>query len=180
MEGEARPLPHHEWWLDVGEAPTSSSFIFSTADVFRVHSAGIAGINKTVAISSITQTSDLTYAIHTLNTWVLTEMWFIIIFGSIPPLRLFFVRFRQNMKPPSSYASNNIARSAHVDPSRGNDDAWVPLGDRAKAWATYDPSTKRVYNSRKAESEEEILPERSHGDQIVVTHETQIKREDIA
>jgi hypothetical protein len=106
-------------------------------------------------------------------------MWFIIIFGSIPVLRLFFIRFGQNIKTPASNPFDHTPRSAHLNPSRSKNDTWVPLSDRAKAWATYDPSTKRVYNSRGAESEEEILPERSRGAQIVVTHETQVKREDL-
>lgn len=147
-------------------------------DVLHLRSAGIAGINKTIAISTITQTSDLTYAIHSLNTWVLTEMWFIIIFGSIPVLRLFFIRFRQNIKTSAKYQFDNTP-SAHLNPSGSNNDNWVPLDDRAKAWATYDPSTKRVYSTHRPESEEEILPERSQGGQIVVTHETQVKRDDL-
>ncbi|KAE8367569.1 hypothetical protein BDV27DRAFT_142711 [Aspergillus caelatus] len=64
--------------------------------------AGIAGINKTIAIASITH-DDLTYGIYKLNTWVLTEMWFIIIFGSIPVLRPFFVRFTQDIKSAAGY-----------------------------------------------------------------------------
>ncbi|KNG90331.1 hypothetical protein ANOM_001465 [Aspergillus nomiae NRRL 13137] len=74
--------------------------------------AGIAGINKTIAIASITL-DDLAYEIYKLNTWVLTEMWFIIIFGSIPVLRLFFVRFTQDIKCAAGYGHS----SSRTNPS---------------------------------------------------------------
>ena len=48
------------------------------------------------------------------------------------------------------------------------------------SYLTFDPSTKRVYNPRRAESEEEILPERSRGGKIAVTREIQFKRDDLA
>lgn len=65
------------------------------ANTSRSYRAGVAGINKTIAI---TEATDQTYAIAQLNIWVLTEMWFILIFGSIPVLRPFFVRFSQSIK----------------------------------------------------------------------------------
>ncbi|KAJ5286648.1 hypothetical protein N7478_002334 [Penicillium angulare] len=41
---------------------------------------------------------DKTSVITKLAIWVVTEMWFIIIFGSIPTLRMLFVRFSQDIK----------------------------------------------------------------------------------
>ncbi|KAG6993885.1 hypothetical protein G7Y79_00050g086220 [Physcia stellaris] len=136
--------------------------------------AGIAGINKTIAISLITQTSDITYSIYSLNTWVLTEMWFIIIFGSIPVLRPFFIRFGQTIRTtPSGH------RSSRQNTNRSKNDIWVPLEDRGNAWATCDTS-KLAYSSRDAESEEEILPRSSGVGQIMVTRDVQVTRKDMA
>ena len=102
-------------------------------------------------------------------------MWFIIIFGSIPVLRILFLRFGQNTKTPASSTFDHTQRSAHLNRGRSANDNWVPLGDTADTRAIYDPSKKQVY---KAESEE-TLPERSREGYIVVTHETQVKREDL-
>lgn len=176
MEGEAQLVPHYGWWLNVRSPGTIPKSPSSTTDASHLCSAGIAGINKTIAIASITQTSDITYAIYALNTWVLTEMWFIIIFGSIPVLRLLFIRFTQSTKTSASYPFDQGQRSGpHMHLSRSTNDTWVQLGDRAETHATYDPSSKRAYT---AESEEDILPDRTGDGHIMVTRETQVKRED--
>lgn len=95
------------------------------------HRAGIAGINKTLAIASITQVEDLTYAIFKLNTWVLTEMWFIIIFGSIPVLRPFFVRFTQDIRSAIDDSSKRSDTSRrYLSESRNRRESWVQLSDR--------------------------------------------------
>lgn len=73
-------LSHRGRRIDVCPAPSS----IRTRNGFSLlYRAGIAGINKTIAIASITHEDDLTYALYRLNTWVLAEMWFIIIFGSM-------------------------------------------------------------------------------------------------
>lgn len=173
MEGENQPVPGHGWRLDVRN-PCHVLSSRSATNAFLFCSAGIAGINKTIAIASITQTSDLTYAIFALNTWVLTEMWFIIIFGSIPVLRLLFIRIGQSSKTPASSTFDHAQRSNHLNLSRSANDTWMPLHDRADARAIYDPSAKQMYK----EESDDALPDRSQG-RIRVTHETQIKREDL-
>ncbi|KAJ5787939.1 hypothetical protein N7457_002929 [Penicillium paradoxum] len=76
--------------------------MFKGVDITR---AGSAAIVKGTSISNITEIADQTYAIAILNIWVMTEMWFIIIFGSIPVLRPFFVRFTQDIKGATGHAS---------------------------------------------------------------------------
>ncbi|CEO60460.1 hypothetical protein PMG11_05087 [Penicillium brasilianum] len=100
--------------------------------------AGIAGINKTIAIASITHVEDLTYAIYQLNTWVLTEMWFIIIFGSIPVLRPFFVRFTQDIKSVTGYSSKNRSNTGgYSDGSNNKRESWVQLSEQLPGtWAS--------------------------------------------
>ncbi|KAJ5923774.1 hypothetical protein N7454_009019 [Penicillium verhagenii] len=96
--------------------------------------AGIAGINKTIAIASITEAEDLTYAIYKLNTWVLTEMWFIIIFGSIPTLRLFFIKFTQDLKSATDFSSRSSGKRStgqgYLTDSQEQHQSWVELNDR--------------------------------------------------
>ncbi|KAF7586329.1 hypothetical protein BBP40_009057 [Aspergillus hancockii] len=103
-------------------------------DIETTPRAGIAGINKTIAIASITHT-DLTYGIYKLNTWVLTEMWFIIIFGSIPVLRPFFVRFTHDIK---TAAGNGRSRSQtnpldYMNGSRPQHESWIQLDERSNS-----------------------------------------------
>ncbi|KAK5120791.1 hypothetical protein LTR85_005857 [Meristemomyces frigidus] len=52
--------------------------------------AAAAGVMKTIYIELITATTDATYAISPLVIWAYTEMWIIIILGSIPSLRVYF------------------------------------------------------------------------------------------
>jgi hypothetical protein len=125
--------------------------------------AGIAGINKTIAIASITQTQDITYAIYKLNTWVLTEMWFIIVFGSIPVLRPLFRRFTQDLKTVTGKSRDLTNPSTHLSTRRNANDSWMQLDDRrSHAWVAHE------YRSQRGESEEEILTGPSQ-DQIIVT-----------
>jgi len=95
-------------------------------------------------------------------------MWFIIIFGSVPSLRVFSTRASQNPQTSTSVPSDYNRRHSFPNPRRGNE-TWVPPSDRRKTWAGYMPSGK-------AESEREILSERP-GRQIVVTRETEVKRD---
>lgn len=141
-----------------------------------VSSAAIAGICKTIAISAITHTSDITYAIHTLNTWVLTEMWFIIIFGSIPVLRTFFMRFFQNVSTSSDYPLEYPTRTA---PGRNvsSKSNWLPLEASPRTWATCEPSTQMTSNSRTAESEDESPAKVLGSGQIMVTHTAHVQKE---
>ncbi|CAK3792472.1 Hypothetical predicted protein [Lecanosticta acicola] len=59
--------------------------------------AAIAGIIKTIYIKLITATTDITYAEHPLLIWAYTEMWLIIILGSIPQLRVMFAFLRSEI-----------------------------------------------------------------------------------
>ncbi|PLB41380.1 uncharacterized protein BDW47DRAFT_115523 [Aspergillus candidus] len=96
--------------------------------------SGIAGLNKTV---SITQNTELigTGTTSKVNVWALTEMWFIIIFGSIPVLRACFVRFTQDIKKTAARSSG-----ASSDPS-DPDGSWVELHNRSQSvWVTRGPT----------------------------------------
>ncbi|GIJ97932.1 hypothetical protein Aspvir_000038 [Aspergillus viridinutans] len=142
--------------------------------------AGIAGINKTVAISTIVETDDQTYAIAKLNTWVLTEMWFILIFGSIPVLRPFFVRFSQSIKTVAGYSSSRSR--AHADGDRSGsrpiDEIWINLdGQQHSPWMVNGPRMKKgVSMGIQGSSQEDILST-AYPDQIVVTKKTTVMEE---
>ncbi|GJN77429.1 O-methyltransferase [Purpureocillium lilacinum] len=143
--------------------------------------AGVAGINKTVAIATITQTQDITYAIAKLNTWVLTEMWFIIIFGSIPVLRPFFVRFSQSIKGTtgSACSRDRTGRSTKTSRSREQDDSWMQLYDRPAAFRVCrDPSvTSRETDDHAGTGDEQCLTNRGSGGVIVVTKDVSVVSE---
>ncbi|KAI9043610.1 uncharacterized protein KD926_003380 [Aspergillus affinis] len=118
--------------------------------------AGIAGINKTIAIANITEATDQTYSIAQLNIWVLTEMWFILIFGSIPVLRPFFVRFSQSIKSTAYGSSRNQSMQPH---SGSNNDAWMYLRDRPeRSWVSRGSEKGgKETNVFRSNSQEEIL-----------------------
>ncbi|EAW14625.1 putative O-methyltransferase [Aspergillus clavatus NRRL 1] len=108
--------------------------------------AGVAGINKTFAIATIAETKDQTYAIAKLNTWVLTEMWFILIFGSIPGLRPFFLRFSQSIKSVASSSGSRSGTHSAGNPSEPDPprETWTDLVDRSHhPWTAHGPRTTR-------------------------------------
>lgn len=70
------------------------STILTTRSLYR---AGSAAIVKGISIKNITNIEDNTYAMANLNIWVFTEMWFVIIFGSIPTLRKVFIQFSRDI-----------------------------------------------------------------------------------
>ncbi|KAJ6008468.1 hypothetical protein N7540_012444 [Penicillium herquei] len=142
--------------------------------------AGIAGINKTIAIASILQSSDLTYAIYKLNTWVLTEMWFIIIFGSIPTLRPFFVRFTQDIRSAAGFSSRSSGKRStgrgYLDDSREQNQAWVPLNEQTpKPWSL--PGNAVTCASRHSAVSKQDAGIEASGKQILVTKKTTITSE---
>jgi len=171
------PLPHHGRRRDVGIYDPN----FSLRELTLGCRAGVAGINKTVAIATITQTQDITYAIAKLNTWVLTEMWFIIIFGSIPVLRPFFVRFSQSIKGTtgSARSRDRTGRSTKTSRSREQDDSWMQLYDRPAAFRVCrDPSvTSRETDDHAGTGDEQCLTNRGSGGVIVVTKDVSVVSE---
>lgn len=145
-----------------------------------LYSAGIAGINKTIAIASITHVQDLTYAIYKLDIWVLTEMWVIIIFGSIPVLRPFFVRFIQDIKGATGHASDRSNYRGYSSETRDQRDSWVQLYDHShEAWATHGSLQAATMTTTRAsvnadQREDWETAER----QIVVTKDTTVLSEE--
>ncbi|KAJ3498636.1 hypothetical protein NLG97_g965 [Lecanicillium saksenae] len=170
--------------------------------------AAVAGINKTIAIATITQ-NDITYAIAKLNTWVLTEMWFIIIFGSIPVLRPFFVRFSQQLRgtsdgdanlraqePRFNFGSRRPTRERPVQTSEnggsvnkpwrgdGRDDTWLQLDDRPCEYSAHTSARRpssQFENSEHQDAGIDVLEtQQSKGstDGIMVTTETTVTTEE--
>ena len=118
--------------------------------------SGIAGLNKTVAITQNTQLID-SGTTSKVNLWALTEMWFIIIFGSIPVLRACFVRFTQDIK-------KTAARSSGSSPDPSDPDvSWNELHNRSQ----------RVWVTRGSTHATESCPVQ----QILVTTDTSVVRE---
>ena len=106
-------------------------------------------------------------------------MWFIIIFGSIPVLRPFFIRFGQTIKTSTNQSSDLNRRSEQQNTGRSKNDTWIPLGDRANAWTTCDPMASKAKNSVDAGSEEDILTGRSRSGHIMVTRDVQVTSKDV-
>ncbi|KAE8378660.1 hypothetical protein BDV26DRAFT_292056 [Aspergillus bertholletiae] len=142
--------------------------------------AGIAGINKTIAIASITQ-DDLTYGIYKLNTWVLTEMWFIIIFGSVPVLRPFFVRFTQDVKSAAGYGTSRSRTnpSDYLSSGRNNRESWMQLGDQSQGTCVSHVSAyaKKDSGLQDGQNHEDTHGRRQPGRQIYVTRHTSVESE---
>ncbi|KAJ5093721.1 hypothetical protein N7456_009582 [Penicillium angulare] len=147
--------------------------------------AGIAGINKTIAIASILQAEDLTFAIYRLNTWVLTEMWFIIIFGSIPTLRPIFVKFTQDIKSATGISSRNTTKSSnsrgYLNDSRERRQSLVPLNELGpQPWNT--PGLAKTSVSHEIDStgnnREAVETIEPNNQQILVTKKTTIISEE--
>lgn len=150
------------------------------SNVHPFHRAGIAGINKTVAISTIAETADQTYAIAKLNTWVLTEMWFILVFGSIPVLRPFFVRFSQSIKSVAGYSGSRSRTHTDGDRrgSRPNNETWISLdGQQRSPWIANGPRTKKGVSVGIHGGSEENILSATYPDQIVVTKRTTVMEE---
>lgn len=104
-------------------------------------------------------------------------MWFIIIFGSIPVLRSFFMRFANNVATSSGYPFESTSRSNPPSPNHSSKNNWIPLDETSKAWTTCEPSTETAYNSRENESEENILPEMLRNGQITVTKTAHVQKD---
>ncbi|KAK0770378.1 hypothetical protein LTS02_017743 [Friedmanniomyces endolithicus] len=73
--------------------------------------AGVAGIVKTISIESITLTDDISYAILDLLIWVMTEVWFIIIFGSLPAIRAVIYSAGRSLKTMTQASGGKINQS---------------------------------------------------------------------
>ena len=94
--------------------------------------AGVAGIMKTISIEGITHTQDISYVTVDLLIWVLTEVWFIIIFGSLPTIRTVLQTAGHRVKTiTQGSARNTINKSSKHSHSRSND--WMELSARGVA-----------------------------------------------
>lgn len=76
----------------------------------------------------------------------MTEMWFIIIFGSIPALRTLFVRLAQNIKIATGRPRKRRTRSAYGTASSKLNEVWVQLSGSTHPWATYDSSPHDAFS----------------------------------
>ena len=87
-------------------------------------------------------------------------MWFIIIFGSIPVLRPFFIRFAQSIKTATGNPSKRSSLPTYLSTSRTPNDVWVQLEGKPHARAVNDSAKSKLsYHSRRGgESKEEIMP----------------------
>lgn len=104
-------------------------------------------------------------------------MWFIIIFGSIPVLRSFFMRFVQNGTSNSNYPLDYTSRTTPGRDLSSKSD-WLPLDAGPRAWTTCEPSTQTGSNLRNAESEEGSLTDMLRSGQITVTQTAHVEKED--
>ncbi|KAI5370483.1 hypothetical protein Slin14017_G013620 [Septoria linicola] len=110
--------------------------------------AGIAGIIKTVQLSSIIH---IQYHYATIVMWILTETWFIIIFGSITTTRPSFVAIGRHIKLVSSGFFGSTLHTGQTDNS-----ASMELSQRTTDHGS--DAQKPISNSRQEHdlSEDEI------------------------
>jgi hypothetical protein len=107
-------------------------------------------------------------------------MWFILIFGSIPVLRPFFVRFSQSIKTVAGYSSSRSRTHADGDRSgsRPNDETWINLdGQQHNPWIANGPRTKKGVSVGIHGGSEENILSTTYPDQIVVTKKTTVMEE---
>lgn len=117
--------------------------------------------------------------IYKLNTLTLTEMWFIIIFGSIPTLRPFFVKFIQDIKIAASLPSRNSrSRSGagvYTKDSREHRESWIHLNQRLPdPWSTHRTTASASCNM---DFRQQILDLERNEQDILVTKNTTVVSE---
>ncbi|KAF2148954.1 hypothetical protein K461DRAFT_282432 [Myriangium duriaei CBS 260.36] len=84
-----------------------------------------AGIIRCIFLDHLTKTVDVTYEFSPFLLWAITEMWFVIILGSIPPLRPLFERvFLGKVKTISG--ASKPAGSGNQDYLKMND-SWAMI-----------------------------------------------------
>ena len=139
--------------------------------------AGIAGIIKTVEIEGILRTTDISYATVPLLIMVMTEVWFIIIFGSLPALRSTFVSAGKRALTATGRTARSKNKSEGSFPGSNNHNAdWVELAGKRSSGRlngghrVYVTSHGNGMRSMSNDSEERILSDEG----IVLTTETKI------
>ncbi|KAK0932611.1 hypothetical protein LTR29_015810 [Friedmanniomyces endolithicus] len=141
--------------------------------------ASAAGIVKTYQISTITHTQDITYAILDLLIFVSTEMWLIMIFGSLPTVCGTIVTTGKTMKAMATGRNqiSEISDSGEMFHHAAGE-SWIRLsnvgkqyGSRATASAGGLPALGTTG------SEEQILRQQLGNEGIQMTRETTVKSE---
>ncbi|KAK0301577.1 hypothetical protein LTR82_018238 [Friedmanniomyces endolithicus] len=138
-----------------------------------------AGIVKTYQISAITHAQDITYAILDLLIFVSTEMWLIMIFGSLPTVCGTIVTKGKNMKARATGQSHISELSGSGGTSHhARSESWIVLSSVAKQYGS------RVAASAGGppalsitESEEQILQPRLENEGIKIIREITIESE---
>jgi hypothetical protein len=104
-------------------------------------------------------------------------MWFIIIFGSIPVLRPFFVRFTQDLKSATGYSSKNRSNTGgYGDGVYHKRESWVQLNEQpAGAWASQSTAFADITHDADGASRDESPP--AGFPHIVVTKDTSVVSE---
>ncbi|GAM89067.1 hypothetical protein ANO11243_071020 [Dothideomycetidae sp. 11243] len=123
-----------------------------------------AAIMRTYYITKLRHPTDPTWDLVPFLAWASTELWFVIIIGSIPPLRPLFIRWFGNTK---SLLSGSATRS------RTGKNSTIPLrsvnGTNAGTMmTTKNEITSRIMTNPDG-SEENILPRKGNGEQIMVS-----------
>lgn len=106
-------------------------------------------------------------------------MWFIIIFGSIPTLRLFFIKFTQDLKSATGFSSRSSGKQSNGQgymSDREPRQSWVELSDRPPgSWNPHATAiTSATHDSEEAQRREEAEP---NDQQILVTKDTVVSEE---
>ncbi|KUJ10332.1 uncharacterized protein LY89DRAFT_723577 [Mollisia scopiformis] len=114
--------------------------------------ASVCAVVKTVELSTLTATSDLTFELANLNIWASTEMWVVFIVGCIPTTRPLFVKVLDVVVSSGNRTFRTGRGYTEQDNSNTNTSR-----SRAYSESRKNPSKITTIVS-KNESEENILP----------------------
>ncbi|KAF2156555.1 hypothetical protein K461DRAFT_288959 [Myriangium duriaei CBS 260.36] len=123
----------------------------------------IAAIMRTYYISKLINPADPTWDLVSFLAWASTELWFVIIIASIPPLRPLFIRWFGNT---ISFVTGSNSRSATRSKTGNTKNGTVAL---QSVHNVKNDITSRVMDTHADGSEENILQPQGKSDQIMVS-----------
>ncbi|KAF4548431.1 Hypothetical protein D9617_28g065370 [Elsinoe fawcettii] len=147
----------------------------------------VASVVRTVLLPTLIESTDITYDFGLFMVWSATELWAVIILGSIPPLRPLFLRFfskvHTTVTSKSRSALGAYGRGTKAGTNNGtNNGHGVPLQTVSRHGEQSEK--KKLYTSAKPvgamgrsmrDGSEEELARETNGQGIYVSHEYAIE-----
>ncbi|KAF2226026.1 hypothetical protein BDZ85DRAFT_317136 [Elsinoe ampelina] len=130
-----------------------------------------AAIIRTYYIKRLENPLDFTWEFAPFLSWAATELWFVIILGSVPPLRPLFKRWFGKAKSQLTSSQGPTSKTTKSGTNRG-----YPL-QSVGAHGSKNQFSARVMTNLEGGSEENILSKADQGETIVVSKEYTIEVE---